>query len=160
MTDRLSTLIALSERVKAARRQDAELGAHIICAAIAPTGSYVEQSRFNGAWCIYLASAKLFDRPKELRANFDITASIDAAAALLRLTLPGWWWKVGTCCVSDDACIAPDYNDPEHGVRLAEEFPLPDERYIDPDENRLTWGLSMKALTLTAVHLETSRWRS
>lgn len=32
--------------------------------------------------------------------------------------LPGWCWKVGTCCVSDDAWIAPDMNCPVHGPRL------------------------------------------
>lgn len=50
------------------------------------------------------------------------TASLDAAAALVERVLPGWWWKVGTCCVSDDACIAPDFNSPIHGERLKEQF--------------------------------------
>lgn len=50
------------------------------------------------------------------------TASIDAAAQLCERVLPGWWWKVGTCCVSDDACVAPDFNSPIHGERLKREY--------------------------------------
>lgn len=36
--------------------------------------------------------------------------------------LPGWCWRIGTCFVSDDAWIAPDYNDPVHGARLKAEL--------------------------------------
>lgn len=50
------------------------------------------------------------------------TASLDAASALVERTLPGWWWKVGTCSVSDDACLAPDFNCPVHGERLKAEL--------------------------------------
>lgn len=52
-----------------------------------------------------------------------LTSSIVAAVVLIENVLPGWWWKIGTCCVSDDACIAPDFNSPEHGARLHEQFP-------------------------------------
>lgn len=51
------------------------------------------------------------------------TASLDASIALVERVLPGWWWKVGTCSVSDDACIAPDFNSPIHGDRLQAQFP-------------------------------------
>ncbi len=68
------------------------------------------------------------------------TASIDAAVALCKRVLPGWVWRVCSCCVSDDAWIAPDYNCPEHGERLKEEFPLPAERYADPETGDMTWG--------------------
>lgn len=51
------------------------------------------------------------------------TSSIDAAVRLVQDILPGWWWKVGTCSVSDDACIAPDFNSPIHGDRLQAQFP-------------------------------------
>jgi hypothetical protein len=73
----------------------------------------------------------------------EFTSSIDAAVALCERVLPGWWWKVGTCCVSDDACVAPDYNSPEHGERLKREFPLPAERYPETNargSTSLTWG--------------------
>ncbi|MFT4098456.1 MAG: hypothetical protein QM651_15165 [Rhodoblastus sp.] len=52
------------------------------------------------------------------------TALVDDAVQLIEKALPGWWWKCGTCSVSDDACIAPDYNSPIHGKRLHREFPL------------------------------------
>ncbi|MGO7273923.1 hypothetical protein ACCT18_01295 [Rhizobium ruizarguesonis] len=45
-------------------------------------------------------------------------ASIDAAVAFAQRVLPGWSWRVATCCVSDDAWIFPDFNDPVHGTRL------------------------------------------
>jgi hypothetical protein len=49
--------------------------------------------------------------------------SVDAALAFVAAVLPGWWWKIGTCSVSDDACVAPDFNCPVHGERLRREFP-------------------------------------
>lgn len=42
--------------------------------------------------------------------------------ALLRSVLPGYAWKVGTCCVSDDAWVVPDFNCPVHGERLRAEY--------------------------------------
>jgi hypothetical protein len=71
------------------------------------------------------------------------TSSIDAAVALAERVLPGWAWKIGTCCVSDDAWVCPDYNSPEHGERLRREFPLPSERYEIENvrgAKELTWG--------------------
>lgn len=50
------------------------------------------------------------------------TASIDAATGLVRRVLPGWAWRVATCCVSDDAWVFPDFNSPEHGERLKASF--------------------------------------
>lgn len=49
------------------------------------------------------------------------TASLDAAVALVKRVLPGWGYRVATCCVSDDAWLFPDYNDPVHGERLKRE---------------------------------------
>jgi len=53
------------------------------------------------------------------------TASIDAALALTERVLPGWCWRIGTCCVSDDAWVAPDWNSPVHGARLRQELGEP-----------------------------------
>ena len=50
------------------------------------------------------------------------TASLDAVTALIERDLPGWAWKVGTCSVSDDAWLVPDFNSPEHGDRLRNEL--------------------------------------
>lgn len=51
------------------------------------------------------------------------TSSLDSAADLVSTVLPGWAWKIGTCSVSDDAWVAPDFNSPIHGERLKREFP-------------------------------------
>lgn len=48
--------------------------------------------------------------------------TLDEAIETVKRELPGWWWKVGTCSVSDDACIAPDFNSPMHGERLKAQF--------------------------------------
>jgi hypothetical protein len=50
------------------------------------------------------------------------TASLEAVAALIGEKLPGWAWKVGTCCVSDDGWVVPDFNCPVHGERLRKQF--------------------------------------
>lgn len=42
---------------------------------------------------------------------------------MIKQELPGWWWRVGTCYLSDDAALGPDYNDPQHRERLLQEFP-------------------------------------
>jgi hypothetical protein len=52
-----------------------------------------------------------------------VTTSVDAAISLAEKVLPGWAWKLGTCCVSDDAWVTPDFNSPVHGERLKREFP-------------------------------------
>lgn len=54
------------------------------------------------------------------------TTSLDAAIALCERLLPGWCWKVGTCHVSDDAWVCPDWNDPVHGERLKAELGEPE----------------------------------
>jgi hypothetical protein len=54
--------------------------------------------------------------------SLPFTASIDAAVELCNRVLPGWAWRVATCCVSDDAWVFPDFNSPEHGERLKREI--------------------------------------
>lgn len=51
-----------------------------------------------------------------------LTESIDSVRALIEETLPGWAYKFGTCSVSDDAWLVPDFNCPIHGARLTAEF--------------------------------------
>ena len=41
----------------------------------------------------------------------------------LATSFPGFWWRGGTCALSSEVIIAPDYNDPEHGERLMAEYP-------------------------------------
>lgn len=52
------------------------------------------------------------------------TASLDAAIALVERILPGWGWRVATCCVSDDAYVFPDFNSPERGQDLLDRLPV------------------------------------
>jgi hypothetical protein len=44
----------------------------------------------------------------EFSAAMAYAGSLDAAKALHDALLPGWWWAVGTCKVSDDARVSPD----------------------------------------------------
>lgn len=60
------------------------------------------------------------------------TGSFDTARMLLYQSMPGFCYRVGECCVSDDAWVIPDFNHPEHGARLQEIFP--DECKRDPVE--------------------------
>lgn len=50
--------------------------------------------------------------------------------------LPGWCWKVGTCCVSDDAWVAPDMNCPVHGTRLKEQLMPAVVRVLDANKDK------------------------
>jgi hypothetical protein len=95
----VSGLHDLLRRVSAAPGPDLQLDCDIEC-ELSPT------------W-----GSAILDRAKPY------TASLDAAIGLCERVLPGWWWKVGTCHVSDDACIAPDYSCPAHGERLRREVP-------------------------------------
>lgn len=51
------------------------------------------------------------------------TADVSDAIWLAQTLLPGWAWRIGTCCVSDDAWLVPDFNCPIHGERLKRQFP-------------------------------------
>ncbi|PWB94712.1 hypothetical protein [Methylosinus sporium] len=68
-----------------------------------------------------------------------VTKSLDEARALFRSIFPGWWMNTGECHLSDDVRIAPDFSDPEHGERLAREFPLPEVKYRD-EHGDFTYG--------------------
>jgi hypothetical protein len=121
----LSTLIALSERVRAATGPDRGINLAIAKALVPDVVVLRYDSNIN----------------KNIEHTYwQYTSKIDDAVALLNRVLPGWWWRVGTCCVSDDACIAPDYNDPEHGDRLRREFPLPAERNFEEPDGRMSYG--------------------
>lgn len=83
-------LLALAERAEKATGGDRELDALIRCAVFAPPGSWVKQSQFNGAWCIY--DGKCQNGAPRLWEPFNIsahqragafTASLDAAMSLV-----------------------------------------------------------------------------
>jgi len=57
--------------------------------------------------------------------------SVDDAIDAVRNKLPGWSWRIATCCVSDDAWVAPDYNCPVHGAFLKKQFPVGEVDWVD-----------------------------
>ena len=87
MTTR-TTLLALASRVEAATAADREMGTRVIAAALAPANAFVEQSKINGAWCIYTADAdgknRSWQPPRGVRGvDRCPTASLDAAMSLV-----------------------------------------------------------------------------
>jgi len=50
-------------------------------------------------------------------------AGIEECSQFIRAVLPGFWFSVGLCCLSGDASMGPDYNDPAHRERLLREWP-------------------------------------
>jgi hypothetical protein len=115
----------LAARCEAATGPDERLAAEIMQATFAP-GGFVEQSRINGAWCVYDAPNRLARMPHR-REGWLITESLDAIVAMIERELPGWWWSCGSCHLTGDgdvgalnprrlkthAILAPDYNDPQ-----------------------------------------------
>ena len=78
-----------------------------------------------------LEICRAFDQPMGWSGDIDGLGShryttdpdgLGPCVALLRSVLPGYAWKVGTCCVSDDAWVVPDFNCPIHGERLRAEY--------------------------------------
>ena len=57
-------------------------------------------------------------------ANNAYRNDMNAALALHNAVLPGWGWSAGSCSVSDDAMVFPDFNCPIHGDRLRAELPI------------------------------------
>ena len=114
----MSGLVGLLERVMAAMGPDRELDADI-----ARVGGYgrvaQEWVRDRPEWFAWEADS----RSGPWIVLPDYTASVDASLALVERVLPGWGWRGGTCCVSDDCFIFPDFNSPIHGERLKREFP-------------------------------------
>lgn len=100
----MSDLRALLERVEAATGPDRELDGDI-CEALGllPVGAFrlidpiigtARTGRFATGACTYWIAP-------------EITASLDAAVALIGNQLPGWWWTIGYCVLTNDAMIAP-----------------------------------------------------
>lgn len=57
------------------------------------------------------------------RVDLIMGGSLDEAVELHQAVLPGWLYRVGSCHLSDDAFVAPDFNCPKHGERLRREIP-------------------------------------
>ena len=83
-------LTLLIERVRSGSGADERLDAEIMCAIAAPDGSFVEQSRFNFAWCIYEKPGRLWNKRDWHRPDgWPLTSSLDAVVALVEKKLPG-----------------------------------------------------------------------
>jgi len=121
---RLTALKDILARVEMATGPDCEIGAMIY-----------ELSGINEAHCLdwcRMDMRKDITRDMFLKAWApSFTASMDPCIDLAERALPGWAWKCGSCCVSDDAWVAPDFNSPHHGARLREE--------IGPFESGSVW---------------------
>lgn len=90
MTADLSALIA---RLEAAEVGSEELSARAMQVLIVPNGR-VEQSRINGAWCIYVGDRLWQDRGWWRPDGWPVTTSLDAAHVLAERVLEGWAWQV------------------------------------------------------------------
>lgn len=92
MTADLSAIIA---RLEAAEVGGDELSARAMQVLVVPNGR-VEQSRINGAWCIYVGDQLWQERGWWRPDGWPVTTSLDAALALAERVLPGWLWDVTT----------------------------------------------------------------
>ena len=92
--------------------------------------------------------------------------SLETVIALINWHLPGWAWKIGTCSVSDDAWLCPDYNDPAHRERLIAELGEPvdntDWRDAGIDIDRRPPGnvelALLEAFCLAMAYTERAKW--
>ncbi|UQS95277.1 hypothetical protein Pam5_61 [Pseudanabaena phage Pam5] len=59
------------------------------------------------------------------------TPTLEDCVKALHRHLPGFWWRGGTCGLSSEVVVAPDYNCKIHGERLVQEFPQDLEHWAD-----------------------------
>lgn len=125
----IEQLRALAERLEKATAINAELWGHVSCVLLAPNGSKVEQSPFNGAWVVYEPASygkKPFrcweDEPRDIRLFRDAFAWTDAALALVERMFPGAEYEIttlyGVARVSlplNDNVYGPSYGNDETG---------------------------------------------
>lgn len=108
------TWLEIAERCRNARGPDREIDTRIYCRVMG--FEFVD-----GDTQAYRVRGE--DRPSKFGfMQIAFTVSLDAITALIGKELPGWAWKCGTCSVSDDAWLVPDFNCPVHGERLKQEF--------------------------------------
>ena len=122
--------MTLIERLEAAETGSRELDMMVL-AALVGDGAYVEQSRFNGAWCVYCENGDLWepnrsphriDLPRN-QSLFCPTTSIDAA-----LTMLDEWWEYEITTLYGIAHVELPLNasdiDPQIGRRKDDNVPL------------------------------------
>lgn len=83
------SITSLIEKLEGLSKGRDELSAHVIKTLLAPDDAWVEQSKFNGAWCIYERREKprLWGESNPLRSA-PVTTSLDAALALAERRCP------------------------------------------------------------------------
>ena len=69
-------------------------------------------------------SCDIWQDERSIDAGSAYSNDMNAALALHEAVLPGWGWSAGSCSVSDDAMVFPDFNCPIHGDRLRAELPI------------------------------------
>ena len=96
----------LIERLEKAEGPSEELGVRILSALLSKQPIVtVEQSMINGAWCAYYegydGKPRLWERPSPFREMGNVTASLDAALALVERVRPD-------LCVENLGEMSPD----------------------------------------------------
>lgn len=86
----------LIERLEKAERPSEELGVRTLSALLSKQPIVtVEQSMINGAWCAYYegydGKPRLWEMPSPFRQMGNVTASLDAALALVERVAPRAW---------------------------------------------------------------------
>jgi len=115
----LESLRSLQKRIREAKGADRELD-DAIFAALFPEKSCRLVGMHEDA-----PDIRMFEFSHATGTSLRVTGSLDACVALMREVLPGWCWRIGTCCVSDDAWVAPDWNSPTDGARFRAQYGEP-----------------------------------
>ncbi|CCB64430.1 hypothetical protein [Hyphomicrobium sp. MC1] len=117
----IESLRSLQGRLREAKGPSRELDAELHAWRIG--GTSLGYLSIDDCW--------LFSFPNAARTGIDdndlprfttFPEGLGACVGLCMEVLPGWAWKTGTCCVSDDAWVVPDFNCPVHGERLLKQF--------------------------------------
>lgn len=140
-SEQIDALKSLLERVKAAEGADRDLDLEAYCAATGEAWEWVRPHSMLGIdkllakpvgdvthWDVS-GAARLYSGPSGRPDGWQgmknvpaFTASVDAARALVKRSLPDWWVTSGLCSLSGHASIGPDYNG-SAAERLKAEFP-------------------------------------
>lgn len=115
----MSEIDELIEKVQAAEgRLDDETLGRVICAL---KGLPFECVRKMGDEIWIRTNGNRYPMPIYFRSRAP-DVCIDSTLELLGEAFPGWLWTMGSCWVSDDARIFPDFNSPIHGPALHAHF--------------------------------------
>lgn len=124
------------ERVRAAVGPSQELDAHVVCATIAPSGSFVTLGPISGHYRVCIGET---ERGKDLVwedwldwRSARPTASVDAALSLVDRAMPGTMWAVG-CMEGGPFCRLVYPNGRQNGLGTGWGFAQSLEQEGGPD---------------------------